>query len=532
LEGLVAQQLELVALISSIPVTKLFGTPPKGFNATGESDIQNFYDRVKNWQERLFYKNFEKVRKVIELSEFGENYDGIVSEWLPLREPTPKETAEIQLIKAQRDAALLQAGALSAEDIRTRLSQDMTSDYANIDPSDLPKAPEPEGYEEEPPEDDEDGKDEGKAEDEEPAKWITVNGKHIPVDKDGNPMNETGEKTLGKGESPHETETIRKAKELDLWSSREAKKYVKAKARFDKLWKDLDNLRDEWITKASVKGQRGKMDAFYKPKYDELLKEIGRANRDVDAHYLPLKKSIEERWGRTTMNAPGWGKFFASEIQKYIDMPEEAEDEFNESDHPRDDDGKFGEGSGSSGSGETSSGTGQTKEIDKNLIPIDKYLTEHGTAEGADKYLKENFQGKHVTDKDGVKVLFSNHGNKKITHEITGEKAKALPHMPDIIRTGEKTKEELYKERTDYSEMVKYSKEIEKGKKYALKAGKLKIKDVNQSLRAYSFKKETEDEKSDSIVGTNFKPPNTEPLSYDESIPEIWEIVNINVEEI
>jgi phage-related protein (TIGR01555 family) len=201
LEGLVAQQLELVALISSIPVTKLFGTPPKGFNATGESDIQNFYDRVKNWQERLFYKNFEKVRRVIELSEFGESYDDIVNEWLPLKEATPKETAEIQLIKAQRDAALLQSGALSAEDIRTRLSQDMSSDYANIDPADLPEAPE--GYEDGgEPEDNE-----GKAEDEKPAKWITVKGKRLPLDKNDKPMNKTGEKTLGKGESSGGEET-------------------------------------------------------------------------------------------------------------------------------------------------------------------------------------------------------------------------------------------------------------------------------------------------------------------------------------
>jgi phage-related protein (TIGR01555 family) len=194
LEGLVAQQLELVALISSIPVTKLFGTPPKGFNATGDSDIQNFYDRVKNWQERLFYKNFEKVRKVIELSEFGETLDDIITEWLPLKEPTPKETAEIQLIKAQRDTQLSQAGALSAEDIRTRLSQDMTSDYPNIDPEDLPNPPE--GFEE----GEGDGEEKGEAADEEPEKWITVNGKHIPVDKNGKPMNETGEKTLGEAE--------------------------------------------------------------------------------------------------------------------------------------------------------------------------------------------------------------------------------------------------------------------------------------------------------------------------------------------
>jgi len=185
LQDLVAQSLELLALVSGEPVTKLFGTPPKGFNSTGEHDLVNFYDRVKNWQENLFYDNFETARKVIELSEFGQTFPDIVSEWQPLKDPNPKEQAEINKILADTDASLVQSGAVDAEDIRRRLSQDVTSGYANIKPEDLPEPPDT------PESENPFGGDELKkkitVDAEEDDGWRTAkNGKRYHIDEDGN----------------------------------------------------------------------------------------------------------------------------------------------------------------------------------------------------------------------------------------------------------------------------------------------------------------------------------------------------------
>lgn len=139
LEGLVAQQLELFALISGEPVTKLFGTPPRGMDATGDTDISNHNDRIRNWQEQLYFDNFEKARKVIELSEFGQYYPDIETEWLPVKELTDKEKVEIEKTKADRDLALVQTGGIDGQDVRSRISQDESSDYYDIDPNDLPE---------------------------------------------------------------------------------------------------------------------------------------------------------------------------------------------------------------------------------------------------------------------------------------------------------------------------------------------------------------------------------------------------------
>lgn len=52
--------------------------------------------------------------------------------WLPLDAMTAEELAQTNLLKAQTDVALMQAGALSSEDIRQRVATDKESGYNEI----------------------------------------------------------------------------------------------------------------------------------------------------------------------------------------------------------------------------------------------------------------------------------------------------------------------------------------------------------------------------------------------------------------
>ena len=45
----------LVSAAADIPTTRLFGRSPAGMSATGESDLRNYYDRVKTVQEMDVY---------------------------------------------------------------------------------------------------------------------------------------------------------------------------------------------------------------------------------------------------------------------------------------------------------------------------------------------------------------------------------------------------------------------------------------------------------------------------------------------
>ena len=141
LKDLVAQQLELLALLPGIPVTKLFGTAPTGMNSTGESDMRNFYDKTRTWQETLYFDNFIKARHMIELNEFGAITDGIVETWELLQEPNQVEQATIQKTKAETDAIYLEQGVILQEEVRERLSTDEDSGYNGLElAAELPSA--------------------------------------------------------------------------------------------------------------------------------------------------------------------------------------------------------------------------------------------------------------------------------------------------------------------------------------------------------------------------------------------------------
>ena len=55
---------------AEIPATKLFGRSPQGMNATGESDMQNYYERIRSLQERMLRPALEKLLPVL-LTQVG-----------------------------------------------------------------------------------------------------------------------------------------------------------------------------------------------------------------------------------------------------------------------------------------------------------------------------------------------------------------------------------------------------------------------------------------------------------------------------
>ena len=60
-----------------IPVTLLFGRSPAGMDATGESDLQNYYDMIGQKQETYLRPILEKLLPVEFMSEFGQVPDDI-----------------------------------------------------------------------------------------------------------------------------------------------------------------------------------------------------------------------------------------------------------------------------------------------------------------------------------------------------------------------------------------------------------------------------------------------------------------------
>jgi phage-related protein (TIGR01555 family) len=87
---------------AQIPMTKLFGRSPAGMNATGESDLTNYYDVIEGEQEAHLVPALEKLLPVICMSALGYVPDDISVECNPIDTPNEKDSADI--VKSKSDS--------------------------------------------------------------------------------------------------------------------------------------------------------------------------------------------------------------------------------------------------------------------------------------------------------------------------------------------------------------------------------------------------------------------------------------------
>jgi len=138
LDDVIMSQYQLVAAAANVPATKLLGTTPKGFNATGEYESRSYHEELESIQandlSRLLARHHLCVmRSEIAPDILGGAAAGVSVVWAPLDSPTSKEAAEVQKILAERDAALVDTGAIDAIDVRERLRTDEDSGYYGIE---------------------------------------------------------------------------------------------------------------------------------------------------------------------------------------------------------------------------------------------------------------------------------------------------------------------------------------------------------------------------------------------------------------
>lgn len=108
---------------SRIPATKLFGRSPAGMNATGESDLVNYYDYVDTLRESVLRPILERLLPVIAMSVWGAIPEGVRISFPSLWTPTAKEVAEIALKKSQAIRDMFQAGLLEVDTAQKELKK-------------------------------------------------------------------------------------------------------------------------------------------------------------------------------------------------------------------------------------------------------------------------------------------------------------------------------------------------------------------------------------------------------------------------
>jgi uncharacterized protein len=117
MDAVMAMYLNIVSGAADIPATRLIGRSPAGENATGESDMRNYYDRLQADQKVRIQPALSRLDEVLLRSVFGDRDEDIYYEWSPLWQMDEEQKAAVALAKAQAhkidvDAALINPDVL------------------------------------------------------------------------------------------------------------------------------------------------------------------------------------------------------------------------------------------------------------------------------------------------------------------------------------------------------------------------------------------------------------------------------------
>ena len=100
---------------AEIPATKLFGRSPQGMNATGESDLRNYYDMIASLQERQLRPALERLLPVMAVSCWGYVPEDLEFVFEPAMTSSSAERAELLRNLGTEVIAAYQCGLLTRE---------------------------------------------------------------------------------------------------------------------------------------------------------------------------------------------------------------------------------------------------------------------------------------------------------------------------------------------------------------------------------------------------------------------------------
>tara|TARA_R110000796_G_scaffold233957_1_gene352559 strand:- start:70 stop:1491 length:1422 start_codon:yes stop_codon:yes gene_type:complete len=115
---------------ADVPATRLMGSAASGFNATGEGDLKNYYDKVKSHQKKDYKPNLDYFYKIMAKSLGLPDDVDLDYEFNSLFQMTPEQTANMQFVKSQRDQIYLANSVVTEAMVAKELQQDNT--YTNI----------------------------------------------------------------------------------------------------------------------------------------------------------------------------------------------------------------------------------------------------------------------------------------------------------------------------------------------------------------------------------------------------------------
>jgi phage-related protein (TIGR01555 family) len=129
-DSVIMNQYQLVAAIAKTPATKLLGTSPKGFNATGEFEMVSYHEELESIQEHVYDplldRHYQLACKSLNFSA------QLKVVWNSVDSCTSQQLADLNAKKAETDERNVNMGAISPDEVRQRLRDDPRSGYNRL----------------------------------------------------------------------------------------------------------------------------------------------------------------------------------------------------------------------------------------------------------------------------------------------------------------------------------------------------------------------------------------------------------------
>lgn len=129
---------KLVSMCADIPVTRLIGTSAEGMSATGDGDMNNYYDMVKSdVQIKRMKPIYKYLDPIVTIHLFNDD-SGFKYEFNSLYQLSEVEIANIQKVRADTDAIYLDRNVVTEEAVLVELQKN--GQYVDYKPGVAPKA--------------------------------------------------------------------------------------------------------------------------------------------------------------------------------------------------------------------------------------------------------------------------------------------------------------------------------------------------------------------------------------------------------
>lgn len=128
LDEVMQMYLMIASGAADIPVTRMLGQSPKGLNATGDSDVRNYYDKVKTEQKTVLSPQMSRLDEVFIRSCLGDRPEELHYDWRSLWQMDDAQKADVALKKAQTFKIDVDSGVIDPQVLRDARQNQLIED--------------------------------------------------------------------------------------------------------------------------------------------------------------------------------------------------------------------------------------------------------------------------------------------------------------------------------------------------------------------------------------------------------------------